>query len=157
MERKGFISQFFSFCICHHPYPFFTLSKIFSTSFLTTSVFKLHFSEESKICESLSLSQMATLLGFSQTKFHHCGVWISTPPCSSSSTVVSMVGLNRTDSKKLRSDFLGQIGYEDRRQVRHSYCRSSLAVKMSWDGPLASVKLIIQGKNLEVWILLLHT
>jgi ribosomal subunit interface protein len=110
----------------------------------------VHFSEESKICESLSLSQMATLLGFSQTKFHHCGVWISTPPCSSSSTVVSMVGLNRTDSKKLRSDFLGQIGYEDRRQVRHSYCRSSLAVKMSWDGPLASVKLIIQGKNLEL-------
>ncbi|KAL1225629.1 Ribosome-binding factor PSRP1 [Cardamine amara subsp. amara] len=90
---------------------------------------------------------MATLLGFSQTKFHHCVVSISSPPCSSSSTVVSM---SRIDSKPLRSSFLGRIAYEDQRQVRPGSCRSSLAVKMSWDGPLASVKLIIQGKNLEL-------
>ncbi|XP_010454768.1 PREDICTED: ribosome-binding factor PSRP1, chloroplastic [Camelina sativa] len=93
---------------------------------------------------------MATLLGFSQTKFHHCPVPISTPTCSSSSNVVSMVGSSRTDSKKLRSEFLGHMGCDDRKQVKPSSCKSSLAVKMSWDGPLASVKLIIQGKNLEL-------
>ncbi|KFK27726.1 hypothetical protein AALP_AA8G421500 [Arabis alpina] len=89
---------------------------------------------------------MSTLLGFSQTKFQHCGVSISSPPCSSSSTVVSMVGSNRTESKTLRSGFLGRIAYDDQKLGR----RSSLAAKMSWDGPLASVKLIIQGKNLEL-------
>lgn len=98
---------------------------------------------------------MATLLGFSQTKFHHCGVSISSPPCSSSSTAVSMVGPSRTDSKTFRSGFLGRIAYDDRKRVGSEsgkMCRrSSLGVKMSWDGPLASVKLIIQGKNLEVW------
>lgn len=26
----------------------------------------------------------------------------------------------------------------------------SFGIKMSWDGPLSSVKLILQGKNLEV-------
>ncbi|EOA21202.1 hypothetical protein CARUB_v10001549mg [Capsella rubella] len=93
---------------------------------------------------------MATILGFSQTKFHHCAVSIASPTCSSSSTVVSMVGSSRADSKKLRSDFLGYMGYDDRRQVRPGSCKSSSAVKMSWDGPLASVKLIIQGKNLEL-------
>uniref|UniRef100_A0A1J3KA77 Ribosome-binding factor PSRP1, chloroplastic n=1 Tax=Noccaea caerulescens TaxID=107243 RepID=A0A1J3KA77_NOCCA len=97
---------------------------------------------------------MATLLGFSQTKFHHCGVSISSPPCSSSTTVVSMVGPSRTESKTFRSGFLGCIAYDDRKSVGSESGkmgrRSSLAVKMSWDGPLASVKLIIQGKNLEL-------
>ncbi|XP_006394705.2 ribosome-binding factor PSRP1, chloroplastic [Eutrema salsugineum] len=97
---------------------------------------------------------MATLLGFSQTKFHHCSVSISSPPCSSSSTAVSMVSSSRTESNTLRSGFLGRVAYDDRRQVGSGSCklgrRRSLAVKMSWDGPLASVKLIIQGKNLEL-------
>lgn len=132
---------------------FFSLPKFFH---FLPHYFSLQSLQRKQGPVNLSHSQMATLLGFSQTKFHHCCVSISTPPCSSSSTVVSIVGSSRTDSKKLRSDFLGHIGYDDRRQVRPSSCKSSLAVKMSWDGPLASVKLIIQGKNLEVWILLLH-
>ncbi|CAF1716296.1 unnamed protein product [Brassica oleracea] len=90
---------------------------------------------------------MTTLLGFSQTKFHHCNVSISSPPCSSSSTVVSMAG-RRSDSKTFRSGFLGRITYQDR--LPSTGRRSSLTAKMSWDGPLASVKLIIQGKNLEL-------
>ncbi|CAH8334371.1 unnamed protein product [Eruca vesicaria subsp. sativa] len=89
---------------------------------------------------------MATLLGFSQTKFHHCNLSVSSPPCSSSSTVVSMVR-RCSDSKTLRSSFLGRITYSDRIP---SGRRSSSAAKMSWDGSLASVKLIIQGKNLEL-------
>lgn len=32
---------------------------------------------------------------------------------------------------------------------------NSLSTRMSWDGPLSSVKLIIQGKNLEVFTLTL--
>ncbi|KAG2316691.1 hypothetical protein Bca4012_067536 [Brassica carinata] len=90
---------------------------------------------------------MTTLLGFTQTKFHHCSASISSPPCSSSSTVVSMMR-RRSDSKTLRSGFLGRITYHDR--LPSAGRRSSSAVKMSWDGSLASVKLIIQGKNLEL-------
>ncbi|KAG2240225.1 hypothetical protein Bca4012_014763 [Brassica carinata] len=99
---------------------------------------------------------MATLLGFSQTKFQHCNVSITSPPCSSHSTVVSMVGSrsSQTDSKTLRSGFLGGISSDERTLVRpgsgKTGRRSSLAVKMSWSGPLASVKLIIQGKNLQL-------
>ncbi|KAJ4865940.1 hypothetical protein Rs2_42553 [Raphanus sativus] len=90
---------------------------------------------------------MTTLLGFSHTKLPHCNVSITSPTCSSSSTVVSMVG-RRSDSKTLRSGFLGRITHHDR--LPSTGRRSSSAVKMSWDGSLASVKLIIQGKNLEL-------
>lgn len=34
--------------------------------------------------------------------------------------------------------------------MTRSECRGPLAVCMSWDGPLSSVKLIVQGKNLEL-------
>lgn len=107
----------------------------------------LHFTNNLWISLSLS-NQMTTLLGFSHTKLPHCNVSITSPTCSSSSTVVSMVG-RRSDSKTLRSGFLGRITHHDR--LPSTGRRSSSAVKMSWDGSLASVKLIIQGKNLEVW------
>ena len=122
------------------PYP---KKHILKTNLPTSKSSLFHFTSQ-----RISLSnQMATLLGFSQTKFHNIGASISSPPCSSSSTVVSMVGRG-SDSKTLRSGFLGRITYQDR--LSSTGRRSSLTAKMSWDGPLASVKLIIQGKNLEV-------
>jgi hypothetical protein len=39
------------------------------------------------------------------------------------------------------------------RTARTPLTRGGYSVKMSWDGPLHSVKLIIQGKNLEVLLL----
>ncbi|XP_010519569.1 PREDICTED: ribosome-binding factor PSRP1, chloroplastic [Tarenaya hassleriana] len=99
---------------------------------------------------------MATLLAYSQAKFHHHGASVSlAPPSSPSSRAVSMVGPSRAGSTRLRSAFVGHIGHDLRRVVSGSgswktgRCRS-FVVRMSWDGPLASVKLIIQGKNLEL-------
>ncbi|TYI69073.1 hypothetical protein E1A91_D08G129200v1 [Gossypium mustelinum] len=98
-----------------------------------------------------------TLLSSSQTSFHHplsvSDSSFSSP--SSSSSSVSMFTLTKPRILSLpsyKSSFFNPIGSYfkciemEPRKIRSS----SLAVRMSWDGPLASVKLIIQGKNLEL-------
>ncbi|KAG2247529.1 hypothetical protein Bca52824_087157 [Brassica carinata] len=92
---------------------------------------------------------MATLIGFSQTKFQHCSISFSSPPCSSPSTVVSIVG-RWTDSKTLRSGFLGGNSYNDRMRVRpgsgQTNRRSSLAVK----NVVGRSDKILEGSNLQL-------
>lgn len=102
-----------------------------------------------------------TLLASSQTSFHHLiTVSASSSPCSSSSA--SSVSLFTPSNPRIlslssyKSSFLNPIGnsfkYIELEPRKNR--TSSLTVRMTWDGPLSSVKLIIQGKNLEVIIYL---
>ncbi|KAL3846068.1 hypothetical protein ACJIZ3_003471 [Penstemon smallii] len=73
-----------------------------------------------------------------QTKFNHHQHHIS---CSSSGSI------SFTSQK---SSFLGLGCKTHEMVVVKSGFKRSFGVKMSWDGPLSSVKLILQGRNLEL-------
>jgi hypothetical protein len=45
---------------------------------------------------------------------------------------------------------------ETRRKTKTLLSHGGYSMKMSWNGPLCSIKLIIQGKNLAVFLLHLH-
>lgn len=104
---------------------------------------------------------MATLLASSKTNFHHHSHLptppsSSSPPCSSSS--MSMMGTANPQISgllHLKSSFLNPLS-KNLSHVELGSCKNgrskSFVVRMSWDGPLSSVKLIIQGKNLEVFL-----
>ncbi|XP_007039204.2 PREDICTED: ribosome-binding factor PSRP1, chloroplastic [Theobroma cacao] len=101
---------------------------------------------------------MATaLLASSQTSFHHpISVSVSSSSCHSSSA--SSVSLFTPTKPRIpllpsyKSSFLNPIGnsFKDIETEPRKSRVCSLTVRMSWDGPLSSVKLIIQGKNLEL-------
>ncbi|XP_021300801.1 ribosome-binding factor PSRP1, chloroplastic [Herrania umbratica] len=98
-----------------------------------------------------------TLLASSQTNFHHAiSVSVSSSSCpSSSASSVSLFTPTKPRIPSLpsyKSIFLNPVGnsfkYIETESRKSRVC--SLTVRMSWDGPLSSVKLIIQGKNLEL-------
>ncbi|EEF37962.1 ribosome-binding factor PSRP1, chloroplastic [Ricinus communis] len=99
---------------------------------------------------------MTTLLGSLQTTFHNLPRVSLSPKAATSSSCSSICILG---SKKLRlpsfslsskTSFLNplklgsNVKYFENKRGRRS------AVRMSWEGPLSSVKLITQGKNLEL-------
>ncbi|OMO95078.1 Ribosomal protein S30Ae/sigma 54 modulation protein [Corchorus capsularis] len=98
-----------------------------------------------------------TLLASSQTSFRHpISASASSSPCpSSSASSVSLFNSLKPRIPSLfsyKSSFLNPVGNSFKyieTEPRKSRT-PSLTVRMSWDGPLSSVKLIIQGKNLEL-------
>lgn len=103
--------------------------------------------------------EMATLFAAPaiQNRFghqHHVSCSTSSSSSSSSSGLLSKFScLNnsyRFSFLSQNSSFLG-LGFKahDTLVIKNGIKRS-FGIKMSWDGPLSSVKLILQGKNLEV-------
>ncbi|XVF10181.1 hypothetical protein REPUB_Repub07fG0160600 [Reevesia pubescens] len=100
-----------------------------------------------------------TLFASSQTSFHHpISVAASPSSCTYSSSSASSVSLFNPRKPRIpslpsyKSSFLNPIGNSFKHienEPRKSWT-SALTVRMSWDGSLSSVKLIIQGKNLEL-------
>jgi hypothetical protein len=102
------------------------------------------------------LSMASLVEGTLQTSFNNPFVSLSpTPPKTSlaSSSVISTK--TQIPKSSLKSSFLGKnmSFIELGRTARTPLTHGGFSVKMSWDGPLHSVKLIIQGKNLEVLLL----
>lgn len=98
---------------------------------------------------------MATLLASPNLHFNHHPLF---SPCSSSSSSPVLLSLTCWSSNSQpfalssqNSSFLSS-GFRSHEIVfvRNSTGKS-MGVRMSWDGLLFSVKLIIQGKNLEVY------
>ncbi|KAG6753565.1 hypothetical protein POTOM_041543 [Populus tomentosa] len=98
---------------------------------------------------------MASLVeGTLQTSFNNPFISLSPIPPKTSLASSSSVISTKTQIPKssLKSSFLGNIVsfIEFGRTARTPLTHGGYSVKMSWDGPLHSVKLIIQGKNLEL-------
>ncbi|XVF51091.1 hypothetical protein PTKIN_Ptkin04bG0156600 [Pterospermum kingtungense] len=100
---------------------------------------------------------MATaLFASSQASFHRPVSFSSSSSCpSSSASSVSLFTPSKPRIPSLpsyKSRFLNPTGNSFKYfEMEPRKSRStSLTVRMSWDGPLSSVKLIIQGKNLEL-------
>ncbi|KAI3471266.1 hypothetical protein Pfo_027929 [Paulownia fortunei] len=86
------------------------------------------------------------------THQHH--ISCSTSSFSSSSGLLSMVSCSNNcqpfSFSSQNSSFLG-LGFKPHEMVLlNNGSKRSFGIKMSWDGPLSSVKLILQGKNLEL-------
>uniref|UniRef100_A0A2K1Y6U9 Sigma 54 modulation/S30EA ribosomal protein C-terminal domain-containing protein n=1 Tax=Populus trichocarpa TaxID=3694 RepID=A0A2K1Y6U9_POPTR len=120
-------------------------------SFQKPHVFLRFSAIQTDLKEKLSMASLVE--GTLQTSFNNPFVSLSpTPPKTSlaSSSVISTK--TQIPKSSLKSSFLGknmsfiELGRTARTPLTHGGC----SVKMSWDGPLHSVKLIIQGKNLEL-------
>ncbi|KAB1205214.1 Ribosome-binding factor PSRP1, chloroplastic [Morella rubra] len=107
---------------------------------------------------------MARLLSSLQHTLHLPNISSSSPPpsslCSSSSATVSLLSSSAFYTKpnksptltfsSPKSSFLTNLKFISLTPRKNHGSGCGLSVRMSWDGPLSSVKLIIQGKNLEL-------
>ncbi|KAB5524025.1 hypothetical protein DKX38_021774 [Salix brachista] len=96
---------------------------------------------------------MASLVGTLHASFNNpLSSLASTTPAPSLAS--SFVNSPKTQVPKvfLKSSFLGKnVNFvEIRRKSKTPLSRGGSSIWMSWDGPLSSVKLIIQGKHLEL-------
>ncbi|KAH6811620.1 30S ribosomal protein [Perilla frutescens var. frutescens] len=84
------------------------------------------------------------------THQHHvsCSTSYSSPPPSSSFS--SSKNSHPFSFPSQKSSFLGSGFRAHENLVVKNGVQRSFGIKMSWDGPLSSVKLILQGKNLEL-------
>ncbi|KAJ6760457.1 30S RIBOSOMAL PROTEIN [Salix purpurea] len=99
---------------------------------------------------------MASLVGTLHASFNSpLSSLASTTPAPSLAS--SFVNSTKTQVPKvfLKSSFLGKnVSFvEVRRKSKTPLSRGGSSVWMSWDGPLSSVKLIVQGKHLQVLLL----
>lgn len=97
---------------------------------------------------------MASLVGTLHAGFNNrIAPLTSTTPTPSLAS--SFVNSTKTQVPKvfLKSRFLGKnVNFvEIRRKTKIPLSHGGSSIRMSWDGPLSSVKLIIQGKHLEVY------
>lgn len=98
----------------------------------------LHYTFLPLLPSSSTFYSMATLFNLNSTLRPSCYL-----PLSPSSSYPHF-------SNTLSTTFLGHIVTLKYAATSTSNRGRSLSTRMSWDGPLSSVKLIIQGKNLEV-------
>ncbi|KAI5561648.1 hypothetical protein BDE02_15G001700 [Populus trichocarpa] len=96
---------------------------------------------------------MASLVGTLHASFNNrLAPLTSTTPTPSLAS--SFVNSTKTQVPKvfLKSRFLGKnVNFvEIRRKTKIPLSHGGSSIRMSWDGPLSSVKLIIQGKHLEL-------
>nr|ABK96666.1 unknown [Populus trichocarpa x Populus deltoides] len=96
---------------------------------------------------------MASLVGTLHASFNNrIAPLTSTTPTPSLAS--SFVNSTKTQVPKvfLKSRFLGKnVNFaEIRRKTKIPLSHGGSSIRMSWDGPLSSVKLIIQGKHLEL-------